>query len=204
MFIVLFNTKASNIKRRRNVGNQINHVQVWSEKSPFHCGNPSYTVQKVTWQQALLPKQRPTGHLAVSRGGLQANRTQPVVTFIHVYVYLLTQWPVLLLGNRAMLLNNVPVQDFIQRLIGIFITLNPLHEIFYCFLCVTVGVVWASQLHLLNTIKQHEWVARDQKLLLTFNERELTTMFSWMTSGSSHTDSTKNTWHTRERGAADD
>lgn len=91
-----------------------------------------------------------------------------------------------------------PVQNFIQCLIGVFITLDPLHEIFYCFLCVTVGVVGAAQLHLLYREKAEE---STQAVCFIFSRdkinrqtQPLTTMFSWMTSGSSHTDSTKNTW----------
>lgn len=43
-----------------------------------------------------------------------------------------------------------PVQDFVQRLVGVFIALDPLHEVFHGLLRVAVGVVGAPQLHLLN------------------------------------------------------
>lgn len=98
--------------------------------------------------------------------------------------------------------SNVPVQDFIKRLIGVFITLDPLHEIFYCFLCVTVSVVRAPQLHLLNKENGRgvNGTRTEVHFLLRFNKQTLTTMFSCMTSGSSHTDSTKNTWNMRRKG----
>ena len=46
--------------------------------------------------------------------------------------------------------SSSPVQNFIEGLVGVFVTLDSLHEIFHGFFCVTVGVVGAAKLHLLQ------------------------------------------------------
>lgn len=47
-------------------------------------------------------------------------------------------------------LSSVPVQNFIQGLVGVLIALYPLHEVHHRLLHVAVGVVRAPQLHLLR------------------------------------------------------
>lgn len=46
-----------------------------------------------------------------------------------------------------------PVQNFIQRLVGRLVALDPLHEVLDGLLRVTVDVVWVPQLHLLQRRK---------------------------------------------------
>lgn len=43
-----------------------------------------------------------------------------------------------------------PVQNLVQRLVGVFVALDPLHEILHRLLGVAVGVVGTPQLHLLK------------------------------------------------------
>lgn len=50
-----------------------------------------------------------------------------------------------------------PVQNFIQCLVGVFIALDPLHEVLNCLFWITVGVVGAAQLHLLNRETAKHW-----------------------------------------------
>lgn len=90
---------------------------------------------------------------------------------------------------------HLPVQFLIQWLIGVFITFYPLHKVSDGFFCVTVRVVWTAQLHLLKTkttiLAPKQSKSGEIKICSAF--LRLTTMFSAITSGSSHTDSTKNT-----------
>lgn len=90
---------------------------------------------------------------------------------------------------------HLPVQFLIQWLIGVFITFYPLHKVCDGFFCVTVCVVWTAQLHLLRTnttnLAQKQSKQGEIKIYCAF--LRLTTMFSAITSGSSHTDSTKKT-----------
>lgn len=95
---------------------------------------------------------------------------------------------------------QIPVQDLVQRLVGRLVALDPLHEVFDGLLRVAVDVVGAAQLHLLQKEKREDEEglgAREEELCLSVSVESawlnLTTMFCAMTSGSSHTDSTKNT-----------
>lgn len=89
-----------------------------------------------------------------------------------------------------------PVQNLVQGLIGVLITLDPLLEVLHSLLCVAVGVVRAAQLHLLSRERYRgdiRLIGSLQRVTYRNCGRALTTMFSAMTSGSSQTDSTKNT-----------
>lgn len=104
--------------------------------------------------------------------------------------------------KRVSFHSHSPVQDLIQGFVRVFITFDPLHEIFHRLLCVAIRVVGAAQLHLLSrsTHKRNDERKRcslarafGASCHLELQIRVLTTIFSWITSGSSHTDSTKNT-----------
>lgn len=59
-----------------------------------------------------------------------------------------------IIQKRAFLETRIsPVQGFIQGLVGVFVALDSLHEVFYRFFCVAVCVVGTTQLHLLQTQK---------------------------------------------------
>lgn len=53
-----------------------------------------------------------------------------------------------------MMYTNSPVQDLIQRLVGVFIALDSLHEVLHRLFGVAVCVVGATQLHLLQNQKR--------------------------------------------------
>lgn len=100
-------------------------------------------------------------------------------------------------ASRSVLLLVVFIR--VQRLVRDFITLYPLQEILHDALSVPFGVIWAGHLHVLceRDACWGDWQSHITGLLvieLKDLNASFTRMFVAMTSGSSHIDSTKNTW----------
>lgn len=64
-----------------------------------------------------------------------------------------------------------PVQHLVQRLVGVLVALDSLHEVFYRFFCVAVCVVGATQLDLLQHHK-HQLGERVAKNVFFFRKNE--------------------------------